>query len=183
MTDASVGRPNEAIGEETDFAECKRLFEQEMTEEASALDRRQYGYLLECHGRYAMRSAVEQYERAMTLDPDDEKVQYQWTSAKAALGEGEDAVMRYRQQAASSPGSLRDLRLLSTALLLARDFSAASEVIDTGLRLAPSDGKLLSDRGEVKEALGDPDASRRRWAARAIRRRPPRPASLSPHFG
>jgi regulator of sirC expression with transglutaminase-like and TPR domain len=110
-----------------------------------------------------LRSAVEQYERAMAVDPDDEKVQYQWTSAKAALGEGEDAVTRYKEQSARSLGNVRDLRLLSTALLLARDFSAASEVIDAGLKLAPGDCKLLSDRGEVREALGDPDGALADW--------------------
>src|SRR6266487_2572026 len=93
----------EALGDEDDFLAARRLFERELTGQSSALDRRQYGYLLECHGRRALRRAVDQYERAMSLDPDQDKVQYQWMHAKAALGEPEDAITRYRNRVAGSP--------------------------------------------------------------------------------
>jgi hypothetical protein len=84
----------EALGDEDDFRAARRLFEQELTGQSGALDRRQYGYLLECHGRRTLRRAVDQYEQAMSLDPDQDKVQYQWMQAKAALGEPEDAITR-----------------------------------------------------------------------------------------
>ncbi len=71
----------EALGDEDDFLAAKRLFERGLTGQSGALDRRQYGYLLECHGRRTLRRAVDQYEQAMTLDPDQDKVQYQWMSA------------------------------------------------------------------------------------------------------
>ena len=45
----------EALGDEDDFLAARRLFEAELTGRASALDRRQYGYLLECHGRRTLR--------------------------------------------------------------------------------------------------------------------------------
>src|SRR5437016_26561 len=66
----------EALGDEDDFRAARRLFEQELTERSSALDRRQYGYLLECHGRRTLRRAVDQYEQVMALDPDQDQVQY-----------------------------------------------------------------------------------------------------------
>jgi Flp pilus assembly protein TadD len=138
----------EALGDEDDFLAARRLFERELTGPSSALDRRQYGYLLECHGRRTLRRAVDQYEQAMSLDPDQDKVQYQWMHAKAALGEPEDAITRYRNRVADSPGDVRELRLLSTAYLQARDYGAASKVIATGLGLAPDDPKLTYDRGE-----------------------------------
>ena len=94
----------EALGDEDDFLAARRLFERELTGRSSALDRRQYGYLLECHGRRTLRRAVDQYEQAMSLDPDQDKVQYQWMHAKAALGEPEDAITRYRNRVADSPG-------------------------------------------------------------------------------
>lgn len=97
----------EALGGEDDFLAARRLFEQELAEESSALDRRQYGYLLECHGRRALQRAVDQYELAMSLDPDQDKVCYQWMHAKAALGEPEDAISRYRNRLADSPGDVR----------------------------------------------------------------------------
>lgn len=85
----------EALGDEDDFLAARRLFEQDLTGQSSALDRRQYGYLLECHGRRTLRRAVNQYEQAMSLDPDQDKVQYQWMHAKAALGEPEDPKLTY----------------------------------------------------------------------------------------
>jgi hypothetical protein len=51
----------EALGEDADFVAAKRLFERDLTDQSSALDRRQYGYLLECNGRYMIGRAVEQY--------------------------------------------------------------------------------------------------------------------------
>ena len=72
----------EALGEEGDFLAAKRLFERDLTRQSSAQERRQYGYLLECHGRYAIRRAVGQYERSMALDPGADKVRYQWMGTK-----------------------------------------------------------------------------------------------------
>ena len=105
----------EALGEENDFLAAKRLFEQDLSEQSDALERRQYGYLLECHGRRMLRRAVDQYEQAMALDPNADKVQYQWMHAKAALGEPEDAIARYRNRVAGSPRDVRELRFLSSA--------------------------------------------------------------------
>jgi tetratricopeptide (TPR) repeat protein len=147
----------EAFGDEDDFRAARRLFEQDLTGRSSALDRRQYGYLLECHGRRTLRRAVDQYEQAMSLDPDQDKVQYQWMQAKAALGEPEDAITRFRNRVAGSPGDVRWLRLLSSACLQAR------EVIAIGLGLAPDDPKLIYDRGEVKAARGDPEGALADW--------------------
>ena len=42
------------------------------------------------------RRAVGQYEQAMALDPDHNKVQYQWINAKAALGKHQYATTCYR---------------------------------------------------------------------------------------
>lgn len=153
----------EALGNEDDFLAARRLFEQDMTRQSGALDHRQYGYLLECHGRRALRRAADQYERAMSLDPDQEKVQYQWMHAKAALGEADEAITRYRRRVANSPGGVRELRLLSGACLAARAWDAASNVIDAGLALAPGDSKLTSDRGDVRAARGDAEGALADW--------------------
>ncbi len=153
----------EALGDEADFLAARRLFETELTGRSAALDRRQYGYLLECHGRRALRRAVDQYEQAMSLDPDEDKVQYQWMHAKAALGEPDEAITRYRNRLAGSPTDVRELRFLSSAYLVARDYAAASDVINTGLGLAPGDWKLTSNRGEVKAARGDVEGALADW--------------------
>jgi len=158
----------EAIGEESDFLAAKPLFERALRDQdhrgqPDPLLLRQYGYLLECHGRRTIRRAVEQYERAIALDPDADKVQYQWIGAKASLGEQAHTIARYRERVAASPGSVRELRFLASACLSARDIDAAAEVIDAGLTLAPDDWGLTADRGEVRAARGDPDGALADW--------------------
>src|SRR5215813_7714926 len=133
----------EALGGDDDFLAAKPLFDAEIRRREQgepgllgpedALLLRQYGYLLECHGRLAIRRAIEQYEQAIALDPAADKVRYQWIGAKASLGEAETAVDVYRQRVAVSPGDVRELRLLADAYLADNDFGAAKEVIDTGL--------------------------------------------------
>lgn len=163
----------EALGEDEDFLAAKPLFEGEIRrlEESEgglngpsgALLLRQYGYLLECHGRITIRRAIEQYERAIALDPDADKVRYQWIGAKASLSEPEDAIAVYRQRVADSPGDARELRLLADAYLAANDFDAARAVIDAGLSIAPDDVGLICGRGEVSAHRGDPEGALADW--------------------
>ncbi len=108
----------EALGEDDDFLAAKPLFEAEIRRRErsepglhgpeDALLLRQYGYLLECYGRITIRRAIEQYERAIALDPDADKVRYQWIGAKASLGEPETAVDLHRERVAAAPGNVRD---------------------------------------------------------------------------
>jgi tetratricopeptide (TPR) repeat protein len=158
----------EAIGEESDFLAARPLFERDLRDQErrgqpDPLLLRQYGYLLECHGRLTIRRAVEQYERAIALDPDADKVQYQWISAKASLHEQEDVIAVYRKRVAASPGSARDLRFLARAYLSAGDIDAAAEVIGAGLALASDDWSLTADRGEVRAARGDAEGALADW--------------------
>jgi tetratricopeptide (TPR) repeat protein len=158
----------EALGEENEFLAAKPLFEQELLDrerrgQPDAILHRQYGYLLECHGRLTIRRAIDQYERSMALDPDADKVQYQWIGAKATLGEAEDAIARQHERLGSAPGDVRELRLLTAAYLAAKDFDAASDVVDTGLAVAPDDWALIEARGDVKAARGDPDGALADW--------------------
>ena len=163
----------EALGEDDDFLAAKPLFEAEIQRQEenaaglhgpdAALLLRQYGYLLTCHGRITIRRAIEQYQRSIDLAPGDDKVQYMWIGAKGSLGEAEDAIIRYREQVAASPRDVRGLRFLAYAYLAAKDFEAASGVIEAGLALAPDDVALLDNRGEVKAHEGDPDGALADW--------------------
>ena len=153
----------EALGEESDFLAATRLFEEELPGQQDARFFHQYGYLLECHGRRAIRRALQQYERAIALDPDGEKVRYQWLSVKTALRESDDAIAVYKKRVADSPGSVRELRLLAAAYLMANEIGSAAEVIAAGLELAPDDPALIEDRGEVKAARSDPDGALADW--------------------
>jgi tetratricopeptide (TPR) repeat protein len=153
----------EAIGDEGDFAEAKRLYEQALAEGPDAELLRDYGYLLECHGRRALGRAAEQYERAIELDPGAEKVHYQLISARAALGEAQDVVARYERRLAEAPDDVRWHRLLASACLAAKDHERAATVIDAGLALAPDDRVLFELRGEAKAAAGDVDGALADW--------------------
>ena len=163
----------EALGEDDDFLAAKPLFEAEIRrlEESEAglrgpdvaLLLRQYGYLLNCHGRITIRRAIEQYQRSIDLGWDDDQVQYMWIGAKATLGEADDAITRYQERVAASPGDVRALRFLAHAYLAASDFDAAKGVIDTGLALAPDDVGLIEDRGEVKAHKDDPEGALADW--------------------
>jgi tetratricopeptide (TPR) repeat protein len=163
----------EALGEDDDFLAAKPLFEAEIRRQQesdaglhgpdAAFLLRQYGYLLNCHGRITIRRAIEQYQRSIDLGPDDDQVQYMWIGAKASLGEEDTAVDVYRQRVAASPGDVRELRFLSHAYFAARDFGAAEGVIDTGLTVAPDDAVLTFDRGEVKAAKGDAEGALADW--------------------
>jgi tetratricopeptide (TPR) repeat protein len=153
----------EALGDENEFAAAKELFERGLDGQTDPLFFRQYGYLLECHGRRALRRAVEQYERSMALDPAADKVRYQWIGAMGALGEADSVVARYRARVAAAPGDVRELRFLSSAYLTARDYDAAADVIEAGLELAPGDWQFISDRGQVKAVRGDTEGALADW--------------------
>jgi tetratricopeptide (TPR) repeat protein len=155
----------EARGDADTFARAKRLYEQALAraEAADPAVLLGYGYLLECHGRYSLRDAVAQYERAIELNPDADKPHYQLILAYAALGEPERPVERYQQRLAQSPGEVREHRFLANAYLAARNYGETARVIDAGLALAPDDRLLLEIRGQVRAATGDPEGALADW--------------------
>jgi tetratricopeptide (TPR) repeat protein len=163
----------EALGQDDDFLAAEPLFKAEIQRQEeseaglrgpdAALLLRQYGYLLNCHGRITIRRAIEQYQRSIDLGPDDDQVQYMWIGAKATLDEADDAITRYHERVAASPGNVRELRFLAHAYLAAKDFGAAKGVIDTGLALTPDEPGLIIDRGEVKDHWGDPEGALADW--------------------
>jgi tetratricopeptide (TPR) repeat protein len=155
----------EARDDPDTFVKAKRLYEQALAgaEAADAGAHIGYGYLLECHGRRALRQAVERYERAIELDPDAEHVHYQLISGYAALKEPERPVALYQRRLAAAPAGVREHRFLASAYLAARDHPEAGRVIAAGLALAPDDRVLLEFRGEVRAATGDPDGALDDW--------------------
>lgn len=154
----------EALGDEGDFVAAKPLFERALAEapESSTLHR-DYGYLLECHGRNELRRAVAQYERAIELDPAADKPRYQLNSAYAGLREPERAISYCQERLDASPHDVREYRFLASAYLLARDLERADAVVAAGLALEPEDHALIAERGEVKAATGDPDCALAEW--------------------
>lgn len=153
----------EAFGDEDDFHAAKPLFEDALAAAPDAAVLRDYGYLLECHGRNELRRAVAVYERAIELDPDADAPRYQLISARAGLLEPERAVAFCEERLATSPDSVREHRFLAAAYLLSRDWSKAQATVDAGLALSPEDSKLIADRGEVKAARGDPEGALADW--------------------
>jgi tetratricopeptide (TPR) repeat protein len=153
----------EARGDEGDFEVAKPLFEQAIAEAEEAWLVTGYGYLLESHGRNELREAVALYERAIELDPDDDKPHYHLIGARAGLREPERAVALYEQRLAASPESLREYRFLGHAYLAARDYSRALEIAEAGLGLAADDAVLFAVRGEAKAGVGDAEGALSEW--------------------
>ena len=153
----------ELLGVEEDFREARLQYEQALAEGPDAQSLLGYGYLLECHGRNELRSAIAQYKRALELDPSADKVHYQLITAQAALGDTDEMLALYRRRVAASPGDVREYRFLAIACVSANKHAEAREAVETGLALAPDDGTLIATRGEVKAAKGDPDGALTDW--------------------
>ena len=154
----------EARGDERDFEAAKPLFEQALAEAEDARLLTGYGYLLESHGRNEVRQAVALYERAIELDPDDDKPHYHLIGARAGLRELERSVALYEKRLAASQESLREYRFLGHAYLTAHDYTRALEIAEAGLALAPDDAVLIAVRGEAKAGLGDAEGALSDWA-------------------
>jgi tetratricopeptide (TPR) repeat protein len=153
----------EARGDERDFEAAKPLFEQAIVEAEEASLLTGYGYLLESHGRNELRQAVGLYERAIELDPDNDKPHYHLIGARAGLREPERAVALYEQRLAAAPASLREYRFLGHAYLTAHDYTRALATAEAGLALAPDDAALTAVRGEAKAGLGDVEGALGDW--------------------
>jgi tetratricopeptide (TPR) repeat protein len=153
----------EARGDERDFVAAKPLFEQAIAEAEDARLLTRYGYLLETHGRNEVRQAAALYERAIELDPSDDKPHYHLIGACAGLREPERAVALYEQRLAASPESLREYRFLGHAYLTAHDYTRALEIVEAGLAMAPDDAVLISVRGEAKAGRGDAEGALGDW--------------------
>ncbi|HEY1366766.1 MAG TPA: tetratricopeptide repeat protein [Gaiellaceae bacterium] len=163
MTKEELLERYESLGNEEDFLAARPLYEQALAERADARVLRDYGYLLQCHGSRELRRAVDQYERAIALDPDDDTTNYQLIFARAALGGPELAVDLYEQRLSASPGDVREHRFLARAYLAARAYDDAGRIVDAGLALAPDDAALVEARGEVRAASGDPEGALADW--------------------
>jgi tetratricopeptide (TPR) repeat protein len=163
MTKEELLERYEALGEERDFVAARSLYERALAGEHDARDLTDYGYLLESHARLELRRAVELYERAIELDPSDDRPHYQVISARAGLQEPELPIATYEQRVARSPDDLREYRFLATAHLSAHAFGQARDAVAAGLALAPDDGPLVAMRGEAKAGLGDPEGALADW--------------------
>jgi len=163
MTKEELLERYEALGEERDFLAARSLYERALAGEHDARDLTDYGYLLESHARLELRRAVELYERAIQLDPSDDRPHYQLISARAGLQEPELPIATYEQRVARSPDDVREYRFLATAYLSAHAFGQARDVVEAGLARAPEDGPLVAMRGEAKEGLGDPEGALADW--------------------
>jgi tetratricopeptide (TPR) repeat protein len=163
MTKEELLERYEALGEESDFLAARSLYEQALAGEPDARDLTDYGYLLESRARLELRRAVELYERAIQLDPSDDKPHYQLISARAGLQEPELPIASYERRVARSPDDVREYRFLATAYLSAHAFGQARDAVEAGLALAPDDGPLVAMRGEAKAGLGDQDGALADW--------------------
>jgi tetratricopeptide (TPR) repeat protein len=153
----------EADGDESVYAEARRIYEQALVTDGDPRILLEFGYLQQCHGRNAIRAAIGCYERAIDADPQYDKPHWQLISAMAALGQAGKAVDRYQQRLAAAPADLRGHRFLAAAHMSAREYDRAGQVIQAGLELAPDDPALTELRGDLLKATGHPDDALESW--------------------
>jgi tetratricopeptide (TPR) repeat protein len=153
----------EALGHEQDYLAAEPLYERATAATSDPQLLRDYGYLLFAHARNELRRAVEQFNRAIALDPDNEKVHYQLIAAMAALADADDMTTLYRERHAAASDEPPETRLLACAYIAAREFDHARDVIDNGLARDGDDPVLLAFRGETKAVTGDPDGALADW--------------------
>ena len=153
----------EATGDEAAYLEALPLYEEAARNGADPETLKDYGYLLECHARNLLRRAVEQYERAIALDPDFDKPRYQLISARAGLQETELPIAEYEKELETAPDQIRWYRLLAGAYLSAHDYERARKVIDRGLAILPDDPILIGDRAEVRAGTDDSEGALADW--------------------
>jgi tetratricopeptide (TPR) repeat protein len=154
----------EIYGDENDYLAAVPLYQAAL---ANAPDDPRlltsYGYLQDCHGRRAIRAAAGCYERAIAADPGYDKPHWQLIAALAALGEAGRAVPRYRSWVTERPDDARGYRFLACALLHARDYDQAADVIAAGLAVVPGDTSLMEQQGDLHAATGNPDDALGCW--------------------
>jgi tetratricopeptide (TPR) repeat protein len=154
----------EATLDEGIYLEARRLYEAALGETPN--DPRllfEYGYLQECHGRNALRTAISNYERAIELDPEWAKPRMQLIWASAALLRTDTAIALYQRRLAAAPDDPREYRYLAAAYLVAQEHEEAEKVVRAGLRIAPDDPVLIEQRGDICAATGRPDQALADW--------------------
>ena len=148
----------EATGDDAFYGQAKPLYEEALA--ARPDDARllwEYGYLEECYGRFAIRTATSSYERAIQLAPDWDKPRYQLTAAQAVLGETDRAIALYKERLAGAPDEPREYRFLAAAYRSAYEYEEAEKVLAAALELWPDDAQLLTQQGDVYAALDRPE--------------------------
>ena len=154
----------EAFGDESVYAEARRVYEQALADDGGdARVLHEFGYLQECHGRRAIRAAAACYERAIDADPQYDPPHRQLIYVMTALGQTDRAIDRYRQRLAAAPADPRAHSLLASAYLHARDYDQAAQVIHAGLELAPGDPSLTEQQGDLYQATGRPEDALAAW--------------------
>ena len=155
----------EATGEERFYEQAKPLYEQALARDpGDAGLLREYGYLLECHGRYAIRAAITHYQQAVDADPRSQKTHLQLIGALAAVQDLDERVLAcYEQRIADAPADPGGYRLLAVACLRAGDRDRADRMIRDGLRVAPDDPFLVEQQGDLYAATGRPEDALAGW--------------------
>lgn len=163
----------EATGDESFYQQARPLYERALEQSPDDPDLlRDFGYLHECHGRYALRAAAECYQRAISADSRHEKAHFQLISTLRALGDLEGAIPGYERRVRDDPADVSAYRLLASAYLGAADYDKAGATIGDGLEVRPDDPALTELRGEVFAATGRPDDALDCWS-RAFTLAPP----------
>ena len=165
MDKAELRERYEATGEVSFYEQARPLYEDALARDpGNARLLREYGYLLECHGRYAIRASIRCYQRAIDAAPGWEATHLHLIGALAAVQNLDERVLaRYEQRVADAPADPSGYRLLAVACLRAGDRDWAERTIRDGLRVAPDDPFLVEQQGDLYAATSRPEDALASW--------------------
>ncbi|MBV9421180.1 MAG: tetratricopeptide repeat protein [Alphaproteobacteria bacterium] len=121
-----------------------------MTALATAYD---HGLKLSQAGRHA--EAIEQYERALTVEPNSPRVLFALGNTARALGMPGPAEQMFRQVLAIEPGRLEAVVSLANLLRAGGQFDAAKALLEPALARQPEAPELWLTLGSTLREMGD----------------------------
>ena len=148
-------RRYEADGDESVFDEALRRYEAALAAGEGGVELlHELGYLWESRGVFALRRAVELYERAVAADPEAAEPRHQLIQARSRLLDAGRSLEEYRAGVAAWPDDVAQRRFLVQACLAARAYDEAAEVLREALDRFPDDAALVAADAALLEATG-----------------------------
>ena len=114
--------------------------------------------------------ALDQARQGLAMEPTNADLLGGAAMAERGLGRWDECIAYLEQQRSVDPRSVRALLPLGTALLWTRRYREATEALDAGLELAPTNPALIEDKAMVLLAQGNLAAARA-WLAQQPKER------------